>query len=302
MEPLFIHFQAVPLPYFIECGKSAYSQGQQHPDRANLGMFDLLLVRRGTLYIGEDDRRWKLSAGEMLILLPDRYHYASAPCHEETMFYWLHFRIASPWREVAGQSELNLKDTTISKGWMHPEQHMISIPKHWAMPAPQQSYDQFDKLLGLFAGLRSNTFWEQQQIFAELLRTAVDGQHPGNLDPSRVVAERAEAYLKQHYHSDVTNAMLADALHFHPNYIARCMKEVYQCTPLEYLQHYRLEQAKLLLLKTDLPVSEISDSVGFHYSAYFTRCFTQSIGLTPRQYRKQFQPTATSAAAFTSHS
>ncbi|WP_282937927.1 AraC family transcriptional regulator [Paenibacillus sp. RC67] len=295
MESLYIHIQAVPLPFFLECGKTIYQHGHQHPNRANLGMFDLLLVRQGTLYIGEEDRRWELSAGEMLILLPDRYHYATTPCQEETLFYWLHFQVPAPWREAETFSDLYLKDDIHSKNQIDLVQnHILTIPKHWTMSAPQQGYDLFEKLLALANGMRSNAFWEQQQLFVDLLRAAVEGQHPGNLAPSRIVAEKAEAYLKQHYQVDITNAMLAGALHFHPNYIARCMKEVYQCTPLDYLQRYRLEQARLLLLKTDLPISEISDSVGFHYSAYFSRCFTQSIGLTPRQYRKQFQPAAAS--------
>ena len=292
MEPLYLHFQAAPLPYFMECGRTVYQAGQQHPNRANLGVFDLLLVSRGTLYIGEENRQWALTAGEMLVLLPDRYHYAVAPCEEETTFYWLHFQIPGIWREsIAAFSEPAAKENTAGHPQLHPvQQHNMAIPKHWAMPAPQMGYDLFTKLLGWSTELRSSGFWEQQQLFLELLRAAVEGQHTFNTHPSRVVAEQAEAFLKRHYRSDVTNAMLADALHFHPNYITRCMKEVYQCTPLEYLLRYRLEQAKLLLVKTDLPVSEIADNVGFHYPAYFSRCFTQSIGLTPRQYRKQFQP------------
>ncbi|MFY0084702.1 AraC family transcriptional regulator, partial [Acinetobacter baumannii] len=80
------------------------------------------------------------------------------------------------------------------------------------------------------------------------------------------VAENAEAYLKTHYRSPVTGGMLSAALNFHYNYITRCMKSVFGQTPMEYLMELRLEQARLLLLKTDWPVSEISASVGFEHA------------------------------------
>lgn len=66
------------------------------------------------------------------------------------------------------------------------------------------------------------------------------------------------------------------------------MKRQFGCPPMEYLLHYRLDQAKLLLLQTDLPVGRIAQEVGFRQAAYFTSCFVKREGVTPREYRRRF--------------
>ncbi|WP_269869105.1 helix-turn-helix transcriptional regulator [Paenibacillus caseinilyticus] len=100
------------------------------------------------------------------------------------------------------------------------------------------------------------------------------------------LAERTEAYLRRHYQQDLTNETLAESLHFHSNYIARCMKGIFHCTPMEYLLQYRLEQAKLLPIKTEWPIAKVGEQVGFHYAPYFFSCFKRHSGMTLLSFRK----------------
>lgn len=96
------------------------------------------------------------------------------------------------------------------------------------------------------------------------------------------------AYIQKNYKEKITNEALAAALHFHPNYIVRCMKSKYGRTPIEYLLDYRLERAKRLLVTTEWSIERIAEEVGFRYSPYFSSCFKQSVGLTPLKFRKQY--------------
>ncbi|MNO05578.1 Arabinose operon regulatory protein [compost metagenome] len=66
------------------------------------------------------------------------------------------------------------------------------------------------------------------------------------------------------------------------------MKRVYGLTPMEYLTDYRLEQAKLLLLKTEIPVAAVAERTGFENTAYFSRRFTSKVGISPLRYRKRY--------------
>lgn len=65
----------------------------------------------------------------------------------------------------------------------------------------------------------------------------------------------------------------------------RRFKQVTGLTPLAWLRHIRLDKARELLRATNLPVSEISESVGFHDTTYFARLFDQFAGMSPQQYR-----------------
>lgn len=106
--------------------------------------------------------------------------------------------------------------------------------------------------------------------------------------PVKKVAEQAAAFIRQNYQASISYDQIGETLHFHPNYISRCMKKVFNCTPLEYLIRFRLEQAKLQLLKTDQTITEVAQTVGFEHIPYFTRCFTKHEGLTPSVFRKRF--------------
>ena len=49
-EQSVLSFPSLPLPYFLESGKTHYMPGESHPNRRNLGVFDLILVQRGCLF------------------------------------------------------------------------------------------------------------------------------------------------------------------------------------------------------------------------------------------------------------
>ena len=59
-------------------------------------------------------------------------------------------------------------------------------------------------------------------------------------------------------------------------------KSIRQC-----LTELRIEDAKTLLENTKLSVTEISYSVGFADSNYFSNIFKKSVGLSPLAYRKK---------------
>jgi transcriptional regulator GlxA family with amidase domain len=59
--------------------------------------------------------------------------------------------------------------------------------------------------------------------------------------------------------------------------------------PLAYVQQLRIADAKRRLERTDDPVEEIGWRVGYEDPAFFRRLFKRLTGVTPGQYRRQFQ-------------
>ncbi len=56
-------------------------------------------------------------------------------------------------------------------------------------------------------------------------------------------------------------------------------------TPSEYIRTLRLQRAADLLLHSDKSVSEIAYAVGFTSPQYFTKCFKEDYGITPKKYK-----------------
>ncbi|MBW7474251.1 AraC family transcriptional regulator [Paenibacillus oenotherae] len=274
-------FISPPLPYFIESNRTTYEPGDEHPSRRNLGVFDLLFVHSGALHIGEGDHRWTVGPGGLLILRPDSWHYSVKPCSEETVLDWVHFQTAGPWEELEDSS---------SSGKLSGDyySHAIRLPKFMLLPAPEEAIALLDKLQEAASGTSNAAFWQRQQWFLGLLQLLDESWRSDSAKAPIAVAEEAAAFLKQHYRQTVTNAMLGDSLGLHPNYIARCMSEVLHCTPQQYLHAYRMDQAKLLLMKTNWPIARIAEETGFKQTPHFSRSFSEFAGATPLEYRKKF--------------
>lgn len=56
-------------------------------------------------------------------------------------------------------------------------------------------------------------------------------------------------------------------------------------TPCKLINSYRIELAKQLLPDNSLNISEVAYKTGFNDPRYFSRCFKQIIGLSPKEYR-----------------
>lgn len=278
-----IIFNLPPLPYYLTIGETNYERGEQHPKRRNIGVFDLLIVTKGSLSIGENNKNWEVKAGQSLLLLPDRYHYSTKPCETATHFYWIHFDYQDPYH-VSAYDDYSLP---IRHAWNNP--YKLRLSQYTKL----RQFSRIKRILIELIGSRDESdsmfYWQAQQHFLELLRCLeYEAAAIPASKPVLQLAERTEAYLRHHFQRNLTNETLARELNYHPNYIVRCMKEVYHCTPMEYLLQYRVEQAKLLLIKTELSVGEISEQVGFNYTPYFSKCFKRHTGLSPLSFRKLY--------------
>ena len=65
------------------------------------------------------------------------------------------------------------------------------------------------------------------------------------------------------------------------------LKSIMDISANEYINKIRLEHAIMLIKKSDLSFTEISEKAGFASSKYFSTSFKQYTGLTPTQYKKQ---------------
>jgi len=65
----------------------------------------------------------------------------------------------------------------------------------------------------------------------------------------------------------------------------RYFKQLFNCPPLDYIQNYRLRQAKSMLKHTANPLTTIANNCGFCDSAHFSRLFKEKYQITPSKYR-----------------
>lgn len=97
-----------------------------------------------------------------------------------------------------------------------------------------------------------------------------------------------EFWLESNWNQPATTAEMAAIAGLGERQFLRRFKSATGKTPVEYLQHLRIEQARHLLETTSSSVSEITWSVGYEDINTFRKLFRRALGLTPNQYRERF--------------
>ena len=127
-----------------------------------------------------------------------------------------------------------------------------------------------------------------------------DARLPVSSSGNGVKAEHlkpALEYIERNYGSHVTLEELARLTGLSPKYFCRCFRAIVHRSPIEYLNHYRIECASGLLLSTDKTVAEIAQLCGYNDSSFFIKQFRRHKGTTPHQYRAGGQGPQPIAAA-----
>nr|WP_040512883.1 response regulator [Gracilibacillus halophilus] len=98
--------------------------------------------------------------------------------------------------------------------------------------------------------------------------------------------QQALAFIDEHFAEELTLKTVADEVHLNASYLSALFKEELQLTFSEYITRKRVQQAKKLLLSSDLTITEIAEQIGYHTSKYFIKIFKQYEQMTPNVYRK----------------
>ena len=100
------------------------------------------------------------------------------------------------------------------------------------------------------------------------------------------LVKRTLAYFHQNYDQPLSRQQIADAIGVSKNYLSHIFRRELGLSPWDYLNRYRIKQAKELLSRTTESVTDVALKVGFDNPAYFSRVFHQHTGQSPSAYRE----------------
>ena len=110
-------------------------------------------------------------------------------------------------------------------------------------------------------------------------------------DPA--LAKRIQAHMlsnKPHLSHFLNLEELANQLSMHPRALSVAIKNNFNTNFYEFINSYRIEEAKRLLKDLDKPnqtMIEILGDAGFNSKATFNAIFKKTVGMTPTQYRAE---------------
>lgn len=128
------------------------------------------------------------------------------------------------------------------------------------------------------------------------LCASATGRAPAtNKSPSRIFAE-AVSWLERNHSTCIHMNRLVERIGYSRARFFALFKQQTKMTPSEYLRNFRLEKAKEMLVRTDLPAAHVGRACGLGDPAHFSRLFSRMTGYTPLAYRRQMGPNHSPAA------
>ena len=99
------------------------------------------------------------------------------------------------------------------------------------------------------------------------------------------IFHRFTALVNEHAAREHAIAFYADRLCLTPNHLGSVIREVSGQTVMQWIHRHIIQQAKLQLKYSDLPVWQIAESLNFPNPSFFSKFFKRETGMTPNEFR-----------------
>lgn len=121
-------------------------------------------------------------------------------------------------------------------------------------------------------------------LLVEIARTIQFSAFKGKIAENKI--DEILTYIHNHYAEPLDNTSIGKHFSFHPNYVNQLMVKYTNMSLHQYILFVRISKARELLENTCYSITHIANAVGFNDSAYFSRFFKKTVGVSPQAYRK----------------
>jgi AraC-like DNA-binding protein len=101
--------------------------------------------------------------------------------------------------------------------------------------------------------------------------------------------EKIFRYIDDNISKSITLNDISTQVGYNSTYLCRIFKKRFGISPIQYVNNYRLEKAKELIMYSDLNLTQIAQIVGFQSIHYFSRLFKKKEGITPSEYKNRIR-------------
>ncbi len=152
-----------------------------------------------------------------------------------------------------------------------------------------------DRMASLFEGLLRDHADGQDspsiqqhsiQLILDLAEISL-GEDRGTRSGAFQTYQKIRLHLETNYHKPCSISAFASELHVDSTYLTRLFQRFATETPYQFLTRLRLSRASHLLIRHQLQIQEIAESLGFANAFHFSTFFRRHSGVSPRRFREK---------------
>ena len=132
--------------------------------------------------------------------------------------------------------------------------------------------------------------WGMPEAFSSVYKIYASALRSKYKSYSKASAKTAEAikYILQNYtEPTISVEEISASVGISQTHLRRLIKSKMNTSPIQYINHLRIEKAKNMLRNTNCMISEIASMCGFCDQYYFSREFKATVGISPTEYKKE---------------
>lgn len=221
---------------------------------------ELLYFLEGKADIRDQDHTMALSLYELVVYPHGVHHQEFLDTRYHQAIICLHLDCET---ELAFDRLFKLKDENGTLRWL---MRQIHLEYHQADAYRQEI---LDSLVGLLIAMMKK--------LARATQT-----------PNASLPEKCMQYIQEHFAEKIDMARLTEEMFVSASYLNRVFRRRFGTTPILYLNRYRIEVAREMLVQTDSKVAAVARFAGFEDPKHFSRLFRKTTGFSPAAYRRAF--------------
>ncbi|MFT3984383.1 MAG: AraC family transcriptional regulator [Lachnospiraceae bacterium] len=247
----------------------------------------LIYVIRGCISVIEEDEEYQISAGRLLLLKAGIRHYGVTYSEPDTEWIYVHFLLEQP---ALTATEFQPYKTHLQEQEFSGRDYAyaLELPKLLKTQGEGKLEGKLHRLVELFhssnplrAGYMNPLL---QEILLDCYMLMRDELRFRNEDKVYAIIQ----YLESHTRESFDAERIEENFHLSYKHLGRLFKTATGRTLSEYHTELRMNEAARLLRETADTVTDISRSMGYADSFYFSNVFRKRMGIYPKFYRQQY--------------
>ncbi len=231
--------------------------------------YQLLYIASGKGHFFIDGEEKIVSAGNIIVYLPNQPQEYVYYKDDKTDVYWVHFT-GNKVDDILKYYNIGIQYNILYIGTSPDYQWLFGQ----MIQELQLCRPRYEELISL----------QLRNIFILISRAIISAKKFSSTSEKEVAF--AMHYFRKNYNTDISIEEYSKSRGLSNCWFIQCFKEITGYSPLQYILKLRIATAQSLLENTDYTISEISNIVGYANSLYFSRLFHKYIGMSPKEYRK----------------
>lgn len=242
--------------------------------------FEFLIANEGSLEYFVNGQTVSIAQGQGIFVNANRLHYGFSSRHTDCSYSVLVFH-----PDIFGSTAMPMGRYARAISADH-------CPDHLLLTDPA-TLDLIRSVRSLF---EKKEKWFEMDVLSiccalvQRIRLQMDAGEPfADPDEGWIAIRKMIGFLQTHYAQPIRLEDIAAAGAVCRSKCCSLFQEKLNATPIAYLNRYRMEKARELLLSTDASITRIAHQCGFDSPSYFSEQFRRTYGESPRSARRRLQ-------------